>query len=555
MHTPETQALAELSIEQKRSRERVLRGVLWSATAAFGFVTPWYLLREHPTPAMRVVFVVGALAVLSCAVLRSLPLLLRLGVVVASLHAAAVVSIALRGYPPNAFLALGLSVVLVTLLLGRRSGFLVVALAALSVLVVSVLHHQQLIERDAEWQVSTDSANLSVMTRVTILFTLVMITFVVGISHVVDRSEELALQKIRSLAALQQEQAENTRLMADLRQREAALEALNQTLEQRVLERTALLREANESLAKEMQVRLQIEINLRQAQKLESLGRLAAGVAHEINTPLQFVSDSVAFVAEAQRDLDTLIARYRSALRELADGSQAPLLLAQLEELEQELDLEYALEKVPAALQRSLDGLKRVGVIVRSLKEFSHPGQQLSQIDLNRAVENTLTIAAHEYKAAADVSTELAELPPVTCCVGEINQALLNVVVNAAHAVAERHRHSEAKGHIWVRTALDEDHVVISVRDDGGGIPAAIQDKIFDPFFTTKEVGKGTGQGLAIARAALQSHGGSLRFETEPGQGTTFFMRFPIAPPPEVSSDDLSASAGATRWASSPSSA
>jgi signal transduction histidine kinase len=492
-------------------------------------------VREHPTPVMSVVFVGAALAVLCCAALRRLPLLLRLGVLSLSLHAASLASIALLGYTPNAFLAMGLMVVLVTLLLGRRAGFVVVAVAALSVLVLSLLHHHGVVVRDPEWRLTSDSANISVMTRVTAIFTLVMINFVVGISHVVDRSEELALQKIRSLAALQHKQAENARLMADLVQRETALEALNHTLEQRVLERTSLLRDANESLAKEMQTRLQIEIDLRQAQKLESLGRLAAGVAHEINTPLQFVSDSMRFVADAHRDLSTLIERYRGALPELGDSSHAPALLAQLDELEQQLDLEYTLQNVPAALQRSLDGLKRVAVIVRSLKEFSHPGQQLTQVDLNHAIESTLIIAAHEYKGIAEISTDFAELPPVTCYAGEINQAVLNVVVNAAHAIAERNLdapdNEHSKGRICVRTQLDADHVVISVQDNGGGIPEAIRGQIFDPFFTTKAVGKGTGQGLAIAHAALhEKHGGSLRFETEVGKGTTFFMRFPITP-------------------------
>jgi signal transduction histidine kinase len=535
MDVRETQALAELSVEQQNSRERVLRGVLWSAVVAYGFTTPWYLLQEHPTPLMRVVFVGAALAVLCCAVRRTLPFFVRFGVLLLSLHMAALAAIALRGYTPNAFLAMGLMVVLVTLLVGRRAGFVAVAIVAASVLALSLLHHSGLILRDAEWRLTSDSANVQVMTRVTIIFTLISITCVVGISHVVDRTEELALQKILSLAALQQKQAENARLMADLVQREAALETLNHSLEQRVLERTSLLRDANESLAKEMEARLRIEFDLRQAQKLESLGRLAAGVAHEINTPLQFVSDSVAFVAEAHRDLSTLIARYRSAMPELADSSHAPALRAQLDALEQQMDLDYALENVPAALQRSLDGLRRVGSIVRSLKEFSHPGQQLTQIDLNHAIESTLTIAAHEYKGVAEVSTDFAELPPITCYAGEINQAVLNVVVNAAHAIAERKLKASdtehESGHIWVRTQLDADHVVISIRDNGGGIPDAIRDRIFDPFFTTKPVGKGTGQGLAIAHAALhEKHAGSIRFETEVGRGTTFFMRLPIAP-------------------------
>jgi signal transduction histidine kinase len=397
------------------------------------------------------------------------------------------------------------------------------------VLALSLLHHYGVLERTVDWEHSSDSASTPVMIRVTVIFTLVMITFVIGISHVVDRSDDLALQKIRALAALQQEQAENARLMRDLVQREAALESLNHTLEQRVLERTALLREANESLSKEMKARLAIEIGLRQAQKLESLGRLAAGIAHEINTPLQFVSNSMVFIADAQRDFGELITRYRGALTEISEGKPAADVLAELQALEQQLDLEYLLENMPAALQRSLGGLGRVGTIVRSMKEFSHPGQELSEIDLNHAIESTLTIAAHEYKGVAEIETDFAQLPPITCYAGDINQAVLNIVVNAAHAIAERNAGTAAKGCICVRTQLDGTYVIISIRDNGGGIPEAIREHIFDPFFTTKEVGKGTGQGLAIARTAVHDkHAGTLHFETELGHGTTFFLRFAV---------------------------
>lgn len=527
----EPQALTELSVERQHARERVLRGVLWSATAAFGFTTPWFLLREDPTALTRVVFVVAALAVACSAIVDRLPVLFRLGTLLVSLHAAACVSIAVRGYTPNAFLAMGLMVVLATLLLGRRPGLVVVGLTALSTLALSLSHHFGVITRSVNWNMTSDSASIPAMIRVTVIFCLVMITFVIGISHVVQRSDDLASQKIRALAALQQGQAENSRLMQDLVQREAALEALNHTLEQRVLERTSLLKEANETLSKEMEVRLSVEVGMRQKQKLESLGRLAAGVAHEMNTPLQFVSNSVAFVSDAQRDLSNLLERYRNALSELSQGRSLAEVTEELRALEHELDLAYLLENLPPALQRSQDGLRRVGAIVQSLKEFSHPGQELSEVDLNHEIEATLTISAHEWKSVAQIETELAPLPPVTCYAGEINQAVLNVVVNAAHAIAERGSASADKGRICVRTKLDGAFVIISVQDNGPGIPEEIRERIFDPFFTTKEVGKGTGQGLAIARAAIhEKHAGTLYFETEVGQGTTFYMRIPINP-------------------------
>jgi two-component system, NtrC family, sensor kinase len=184
---------------------------------------------------------------------------------------------------------------------------------------------------------------------------------------------------------------------------------------------------------------------------------------------------------------------------------------------------------------RSLEGLERVATIVRSMKEFSHPAQDApSSADLNSAIQSTLTIALNEYKYVADVETHLEDIPPVVCYVGEFNQVLLNLIVNAAHAIREVVAGTQSKGLITVRTREDGDNVVISVQDTGNGIPEGIQDKIFDPFFTTKEVGKGTGQGLSIARSVIvDKHRGSLKFETERGAGTTFFIRMPVDGPHE----------------------
>ncbi len=264
--------------------------------------------------------------------------------------------------------------------------------------------------------------------------------------------------------------------------------------------------------------RKEAELRLAAAERLESIGRLAAGVAHEINTPVQYVNDSVYFIREGVQELLAYCAQVRSA----AAGETVP-----------PADLDYLQEHLPAALDRAVDGLTRVAEIVRSMKEFSHADQTaMAPVDLNRAIQSTLVVARSEYKYVADLVTDFGELPAVVCHGGQVNQVVLNLVVNAAHAIAERNKDTQQKGNIIVTTRVEGGDVVISVKDDGGGIPDAIRHRIFEPFFTTKEVGRGTGQGLSIARSAIvQGHGGSLDFETEAGVGTTFHVRLPLEPP------------------------
>jgi PAS domain S-box-containing protein len=273
-----------------------------------------------------------------------------------------------------------------------------------------------------------------------------------------------------------------------------------------------------------------LEMELRQAQKLESVGRLAAGVAHEINTPVQFVSDSVRFVRDSLVDLGPLIQEYRACCALAAQGALPPAARAVLDKMEETADIDYVLKHVPKALDRSLDGLERVAVIVRSMKEFAHPDQkEMAPVDLNQAIQATLTIARNEYKYIADVETDLADLPLVTCHGGEINQVVLNLLVNAVHAIEDRTRGTDQRGCISVQTRRVGDTVAVKIGDTGNGIPDDIRGQIFDPFFTTKGVGRGTGQGLAIARTVvLEKHGGSLTFETETGVGTVFTMCLPV---------------------------
>jgi len=272
-----------------------------------------------------------------------------------------------------------------------------------------------------------------------------------------------------------------------------------------------------------------LESELAQAQKLESVGRLAAGIAHEINTPVQFVSDSIHFVREGTQDIAKLLAKYR-ALHEEDTVRITPESIADIRQTESDVDLPYLLEKMPKALDRAMNGLGHVAVIVRSMKEFAHPDQKEKVgIDLNQSITSTLMIAKNECKYVADVETDFCDLPAVTCHVGEINQAVLNIVINAAHAISDHIAGRNQRGSIRVSTRREGEDVVIAISDTGGGIPDAIRDKIFDPFFTTKDVGRGTGQGLAIARSVIvDKHGGSICFKTEVGVGTTFFVRLPI---------------------------
>ncbi len=280
-------------------------------------------------------------------------------------------------------------------------------------------------------------------------------------------------------------------------------------------------------VALDMSDKRHLEAELRQAQKLEAVGRLASGIAHEINTPVQFVNDSLHFIAKASSELVAIVERYR-AIRD-KDPSAVLGALQEAAREEDQADYAYIQKRLPRAVERSIEGLARVSSIVRSIKEFAHPDQKTqTATDLNAAIQTTLTIARNEYKYVADVETEFAALPLVTCYSGELNQVVLNIVVNAAHAIEDKVKGTDARGRITVRTGIDGDDAVVSIGDTGGGIPDRIRDKIFDPFFTTKEVGRGTGQGLAIARSVIEKHGGVMSFETHPGEGTTFFLRIPL---------------------------
>ncbi|MCK5558929.1 MAG: sensor histidine kinase, partial [Candidatus Hydrogenedentes bacterium] len=263
---------------------------------------------------------------------------------------------------------------------------------------------------------------------------------------------------------------------------------------------------------------------------------LAAGIAHEINTPTQYVADNTRFLEESFTDLAELLRKYGQLLEAAKQGDVAPELLAEVKAAAEQADVEYLAEEIPQAIEQSLEGVDRVSTIVRAMKEFSHPGgKDKTAIDINKAIENTITIARNEWKYVAEMVTEFdAALPLVSCLPGELNQVILNLIMNAAQAIGRVVRDdSNGKGQITVSTRRDDGWAEIRISDTGTGIQTDVLPRIFDPFFTTKEVGKGTGQGLAIARSVIaDKHGGTIDFESEEGKGTVFTVRLPIMAAP-----------------------
>jgi PAS domain S-box-containing protein len=273
----------------------------------------------------------------------------------------------------------------------------------------------------------------------------------------------------------------------------------------------------------------ELERQLNQNNRLEAIGQLAAGIAHEINTPIQFISDNTRFVAQSLTELLDLAALADRSCTESAGNPAA--VVAALSPVLTELDVEFLVAEIPSALHESLEGLERVAQIVRAMKDFSHPGQGRSAIDLNRAIESTVQVARNEWKYCAEMELSLSpDVSLVPCYEGEFKQVILNLIVNAAHAIQACPRDDSGLGRIRIATIRFADRIEVSIQDDGTGMDAATQQRIFDPFFTTKEVGKGTGQGLSMAYASIvQKHGGALRVDSAPGAGTTFTIVLPAS--------------------------
>ncbi|MGB9144671.1 MAG: PAS domain S-box protein, partial [Acidobacteriaceae bacterium] len=276
--------------------------------------------------------------------------------------------------------------------------------------------------------------------------------------------------------------------------------------------------------------RLALEAELHQAQKLEAVGQLAAGLAHEINTPIQFVADNLTFLRSASSSLFSHIEFCRAELRPLS--TEAAVRMA---DAEARCDLAFLREEVPRAIEQSLEGSQRVATIVRAMKEFAQPelvGRR--HFDLNHGIASAIAIARNEWKYLAEMVTDFdPDMPPLFCCPGDINQVVLNLIVNAASAIRDRPEKSEM-GRITVRTRRCDGLAEIAVSDTGVGIAEEIRGRVFEPFFTTREVGSGSGQGLAFAHTVIvRKHAGKIWFETQLGRGTTFFIQLPIAGDPK----------------------
>ena len=357
------------------------------------------------------------------------------------------------------------------------------------------------------------------------------------------------LDPARELSQLRQELRE---LEAQLRMRDKTVEALMQrveatqstrssylameqslALERVVNNKTAELVEQKARLAKALDELRATQAKLLQAQKLQAIGQLAAGIAHEVNTPTQYVTDNVTFLQRSFDKLLRLIAAQSQAVEAARTGALGPHDLEQVNEARKAAKLDYLSRQVPRAIEQSLEGLGQISAIVKAMKEFSHPsGAEKQPFDIHDLIESTTIVAKNEWKYVADLELDFDwSLPPVMLLRNEFSQVILNLIVNAAHAI-ERVRPplGSEKGQIVISTRVVGPNVEVRVKDDGCGIPEAIRGRVFEPFFTTKEVGKGTGQGLAIAYSVVvDKHRGSITFESEEGRGTTFVITLPLA--------------------------
>jgi len=277
------------------------------------------------------------------------------------------------------------------------------------------------------------------------------------------------------------------------------------------------------------------------AQKMEAIGSLAAGIAHEINTPIQFVSDNVNFIKEGMKTLAGFAQEHAAILSEIVDHPELGERVRTVQARWKEEDCDFTIEEIPDAVEETLEGTRRVTEIVRAMKEFAHPGQEeLTSTDINRVIENTVKVSRNEWKYVAEVEFDLQEdLPQIPALPGPLGQSILIMIVNSSQELAaNRAIESEGKGTIKVRTRLVGDAVEIEIADDGPGIPPEILPRIFDPFFTTKEVGTGSGQGLSIAHSVIvDRHNGQIWAENlDPG--ALMVVRIPVAQPSKAGGNE-----------------
>jgi two-component system NtrC family sensor kinase len=281
----------------------------------------------------------------------------------------------------------------------------------------------------------------------------------------------------------------------------------------------------------------EMEQKLAQASRLESIGQLAAGIAHEINTPVQYITSNTSFLVEATTDFIATAGDIAQLSHDLDQTGADPVAgRARLRELVDRLDLAGLQDDVPSALRESQEGLTRLTQIVRAMKDYAHPGTALQDSDINQAIETTTQVCRNEWKYVARLELDLdPDAGLVPCYAGELKQVILNIVVNAAHALAEQRADATlGLGRITVSTRRERDEIVIRIADDGPGMPESVRERIFDPFFTTKGVGKGTGQGLSMARSVVVGkHHGRLEVTSTAGCGAEFVIGLPLSATPD----------------------
>ncbi len=268
------------------------------------------------------------------------------------------------------------------------------------------------------------------------------------------------------------------------------------------------------------------------AQKMEAMGQLSAGLAHEINTPIQYINDNTLFLKDTFSDMDLIIEKFLHLFQTLKTGSIDTSMVKQIETALDQLDLDYTRREIPQAIDQAIEGIDRIKKVIQTMKVFSHPGKKNHVLtDVHHCLQNAIMISKNEWKHIADVSINMEpDLPKIKCNPGEINQVFLNLIVNASHAISEKtNTQFGDKGKIEIRAHTKKNWLEISISDTGTGIPETVKPKVFDPFFTTKEPGKGTGQGLAISRSIVKDrHHGKISIETCEGKGTTFIIELPI---------------------------
>jgi signal transduction histidine kinase len=327
---------------------------------------------------------------------------------------------------------------------------------------------------------------------------------------------EIALQKVlvdmEKLVSKRTEQLADTnnRLQDDIRKREEA--------ESELRRRNAELVELNEKFALAQE-------KLIQQEKLASIGQLAAGVAHEINNPIGYIFSNFGSLETYIANLLTMLNTYEKAESSIESNEVRANLVAVREKIE----LEYVKEDIPILLNESREGIVRVRKIVQDLKDFSHVDahQEWQWTNLHQGIDSTLNIVSNEVKYKADVLKEYGDIPDIECLASQINQVIMNLVVNAAHAI------SGPRGKITIRTGCMNDKVWIEIEDTGAGIPPDMLPRIFDPFFTTKPVGSGTGLGLSLSYGIVQKHQGTIEVQSEVGRGTCFRITLPVRHQPE----------------------